>query len=449
MISISPFTRCPGNHHLTCSQSVPSGNPTPPGPPTAPAQPLTSIAHGAEDALGDTHDGVGGLVVATDGLASAGELAYVLQEVVEGLADHAGSCADLLQQLSVVGGRLAGTDTVFYWAIHKLPCFDQLLLAHGGADGGAHDLKRDGSGSWAPRHNSSLQCPLAFLPRPSLPWASVPYLEDQQSNWTVTGGFSFSTISLCDFWMPTNFHLLYCSITVDTTDYFCREKFLIFTIHTSSSWEPLNWVFQAEIKTMSKNYNFFPDIFPGSLLHGLESRVGCFSICETRLVNKESRRRETINDASNWCCKPSPRTENAGGTRLQIRACVLGCSVVSDSVILWPGIHQAPLSIHGISQARKLEWVALPFSRGSSWPGDWIHVSCTGRRILYCWAMREALTSVQYVVSSGGETNTYHLVMHYLSKDTRGWVERVSEVRPAWVASLVQALMISVAVITQ
>ena len=55
-----------------------------------------------------------------------------------------------------------------------------------------------------------------------------------------------------------------------------------------------------------------------------------------------------------------------GGTRLQIRACVLGCSVVSDSVILWPGIHQAPLSIHGISQARKLEWVALPFSRGSS-----------------------------------------------------------------------------------
>lgn len=114
MISICPFTRRPGNHHLTCSQSVPSGNPKPPGPPTAPAQPLTSIAHGAEDALGDTHDGVGGLVVATDGLASTGELAYVLQEIVEGLADHTGSRADLLQQLSVVGGRLAGADAVFY-----------------------------------------------------------------------------------------------------------------------------------------------------------------------------------------------------------------------------------------------------------------------------------------------------------------------------------------------
>ena len=27
-------------------------------------------------------------------------------------------------------------------------------------------------------------------------------------------------------------------------------------------------------------------------------------------------------------------------------------------------------SIHGISQARILEWVAISFSRGSSWPGD-------------------------------------------------------------------------------
>ena len=32
-------------------------------------------------------------------------------------------------------------------------------------------------------------------------------------------------------------------------------------------------------------------------------------------------------------------------------------------------------SIHGILQARILEWVAVPSSRGSSWPRDWIHVS--------------------------------------------------------------------------
>ena len=33
-------------------------------------------------------------------------------------------------------------------------------------------------------------------------------------------------------------------------------------------------------------------------------------------------------------------------------------------------------SVHGILQARILEWVATAFSRGSSWPRDWTHVSC-------------------------------------------------------------------------
>ena len=33
--------------------------------------------------------------------------------------------------------------------------------------------------------------------------------------------------------------------------------------------------------------------------------------------------------------------------------------------------------VHGILQARILEWLALPFSRGSSQPRDWTQVSCT------------------------------------------------------------------------
>ena len=32
-------------------------------------------------------------------------------------------------------------------------------------------------------------------------------------------------------------------------------------------------------------------------------------------------------------------------------------------------------SVHGILQARILEWVAIPFLRGSSWPRDWTWVS--------------------------------------------------------------------------
>ena len=34
-------------------------------------------------------------------------------------------------------------------------------------------------------------------------------------------------------------------------------------------------------------------------------------------------------------------------------------------------------SVHGIPQARILEWVAIPFSRGSSQPRDWTQVSHT------------------------------------------------------------------------
>ena len=43
-------------------------------------------------------------------------------------------------------------------------------------------------------------------------------------------------------------------------------------------------------------------------------------------------------------------------------------------------------SVYGILQARMLEWVAISFSRGSSWPRDWTLISCIsciGRWMLY------------------------------------------------------------------
>ena len=48
-------------------------------------------------------------------------------------------------------------------------------------------------------------------------------------------------------------------------------------------------------------------------------------------------------------------------------------------------------SVHGISQVRILKWVAISFSRGSSWPRDWACVFCLGRQIAYCRATREAV----------------------------------------------------------
>ena len=47
-------------------------------------------------------------------------------------------------------------------------------------------------------------------------------------------------------------------------------------------------------------------------------------------------------------------------------------------------MHCSPpsFSVHGILQARTLEWVAMPTSRGSPWPRDQIWVFC--KQFLYC-----------------------------------------------------------------
>ena len=47
-------------------------------------------------------------------------------------------------------------------------------------------------------------------------------------------------------------------------------------------------------------------------------------------------------------------------------------------------------SVHGISQARILEWVATLSSRGSSWPRNWSLVSLIEGRFFAVWATREA-----------------------------------------------------------
>ena len=49
-------------------------------------------------------------------------------------------------------------------------------------------------------------------------------------------------------------------------------------------------------------------------------------------------------------------------------------------------------SVHGILQAKILEWVAMPFSRGSSWPRDWTQVSCIAGRFFTIRATWEAQT---------------------------------------------------------
>ena len=54
-------------------------------------------------------------------------------------------------------------------------------------------------------------------------------------------------------------------------------------------------------------------------------------------------------------------------------------------------------SIHGIFQARILEWVAISFSRRSSWPRDWTHVSHIVGRRFTVWTTREVLFRSEWV----------------------------------------------------
>ena len=48
-------------------------------------------------------------------------------------------------------------------------------------------------------------------------------------------------------------------------------------------------------------------------------------------------------------------------------------------------------SVHGIFQARVLEWIAISFSRGSSRPRNRTRVSRTAGRCFTIWATREAI----------------------------------------------------------
>ena len=55
----------------------------------------------------------------------------------------------------------------------------------------------------------------------------------------------------------------------------------------------------------------------------------------------------------------------------------------------WTWACQTPL-VCGIFQARILEWVAIPFSRGYSQPRDWTWVSCIAGRLFIVWVTRKA-----------------------------------------------------------
>ena len=64
-----------------------------------------------------------------------------------------------------------------------------------------------------------------------------------------------------------------------------------------------------------------------------------------------------------------------------------------------PMDHNPPAySVHGILQARILEWVAIPFSRGSSHLRDETQVSCIARGFFTAWTTRTKMMT-RYTLS--------------------------------------------------
>ena len=64
-------------------------------------------------------------------------------------------------------------------------------------------------------------------------------------------------------------------------------------------------------------------------------------------------------------------------------------------------------TVHGILQARILEWVDFPFARGFSHPRDWTRVFCIVGGFFTIWAMREAPIGYE------GNSNQNHMENHF------------------------------------
>ena len=194
--------------------------------------------------------------------------------------------------------------------------------------------------TWPPRKTSSLllrhqplQGLLFFLTMGSL----FSVLLFRQA--AKTSNYILSTISRC-LWLQSLFSLI-CSLSEIGTPVSLSLNFLLCKVIAPPLWAPcedLNKI--NEVKCLA-----------WGLAHSKNSRN--LSIIIVTLENLQTGKVE----------------------RKSIQYCtVLSHSVVSNSATPWTVAHQVPLSV-GILQARILKLVAMPSSRGSSWPRDQTQVS--------------------------------------------------------------------------
>ena len=105
-------------------------------------------------------------------------------------------------------------------------------------------------------------------------------------------------------------------------------------------------------------------------------------------------------------------------------------SVTQSCLTLWdPMDCSPPGSVHGISQARILEWVAISFSRGSCQSRDRTQVSYTAGRFFTVWATRKTPTYMRGLINACWNKTPLKLHLRILLSErlhgaNQGWANK-------------------------
>ena len=108
-------------------------------------------------------------------------------------------------------------------------------------------------------------------------------------------------------------------------------------------------------------------------------------------IKKQTGQRSSVNGISHWnCLETKELREKVVIRSLQSFKDPFHVTYRTSGSLPCPSVHD-PMdcsppgsSVHGILQATILKWEAIPFSRGSSPPRDWTHISMHCRQIIYC-----------------------------------------------------------------
>ena len=151
--------------------------------------------------------------------------------------------------------------------------------------------------------------------------------------------------------------------------------------------------------------------------HNSVSRNWSYQYAHTKKLVKQKKKKRKLCKYSHWgisyiksaCLQRllgSPHKEQGSSSRTDARkdkgilyenfTCRIQCRVSYHlHIYIYPSLcdptdYSPPgSSVLGILQARILEWVAIPFSRGSSWARDQTQVSCIAGRFFSIWAIIE------------------------------------------------------------